>query len=244
MQLAVVAPRFRADVKGKITPLVETSYGFEADKTSETQYRNMDRVRDLKKDTAFVYGEGSNGLPYHHPVIQQAINAIWFNEGRRSEGAMFANELYPLPYEAIALVLAAVRIFHALYPKQCLKPFSHKIECCLDEWSGGTWIETPFTYEYYKEAYVEHLAALKALTSQGLNTRHCDPLHRLRHDFYNEGRCVTLPCMSLRLTNFFLSQFREHAGIPPLVPSDGRHVWSQDRVNAACKGLQAPTSVT
>jgi len=203
----------------------------------------MDRARDLKKDTAFIYGEGPNGLPYHHPVIQQAIDAIWFNDGRRSEGAMFTNELYPLPYEAIALVLAAVRSFHALYPKQCLKLCSQKIECCLDEWSGGTWIEVPFTYEYYKEAYVEHLAALKALTSQGLNTRHCDPLHRLRHDFYNEGRCVTLPCMSLRLTNFFLSQSSKHAGIPSLVPTDGQHVWSQDRVNAACKGLQAaPTA--
>lgn len=116
MQLAAVAPQFRADVKRKITPLVQTSYGFEADKTSEAQYRNMDRVRDLKKDKAFVYGDGPNGLPYHHPVLQQAINAIWFNDGRRSEGAMFADELYPLPYEAIALVLAAVRSFHALYP--------------------------------------------------------------------------------------------------------------------------------
>lgn len=116
MQLAAVAPRFRADVKGKVMPLVQTSYGFETDKTSETQYRNIDRVRDLKKDKAFIYGEGANRLPYHHPVIQQAINAIWFNDGRHSEGVMFANELYPLPYEAIALVLAAVRSFSRVIP--------------------------------------------------------------------------------------------------------------------------------
>ena len=203
MQLAALAPRFRADVKGKIAPLVQTSYGFETDKTSGSQYRNMDRARDLKKDTSFIYRKGENGLPYHHPVIQQAINAIWFNDGRRSEGVLFTNEFSPLPYEAIALVLAAVRSFHAIYPKQSLKPCSQKIECCLDEWSGGTWIEVPFTYEYYKETYAEHLAALKALTSQGLNTRHCDPLHRLRHDFYNEGRCVTLPCMDVPLAKFF-----------------------------------------
>lgn len=121
MQLAAVAPRFRADVKGKITPLVQTSYGFEADKTPGSQYRNMDLARDLKKDTAFINAKGENGLPYHHPVIQQAINAIWFNDGRRSEGVMFTNELYPLPYEAIALVLAAVRSFHTICPKQKLK---------------------------------------------------------------------------------------------------------------------------
>ena len=116
MQLAAVAPRFRADVKGKITPLVQTSYGFETEKTSGTQYRNMDRARDLKKDTAFINGIGENGLLYHHPVIQKAVDAIWFNDGRRSEGVMFATELYPLPYEAIALVLAAVRNFHAIEP--------------------------------------------------------------------------------------------------------------------------------
>jgi len=114
MQLAALAPRFRADVKGKIAPLVQTSYGFETDKTSGSQYRNMDRARDLKKDTSFIYRKGENGLPYHHPVIQQAINAIWFNDGRRSEGVLFTNEFSPLPYEAIALVLAAVRSFHAI----------------------------------------------------------------------------------------------------------------------------------
>ena len=86
----------------------------------------MDRARDLKKDTAFIYRKGENGLPYHHPVIQQAINAIWFNDGRRSEGVLFTNEFYPLPYEAIALVLAAVRSFHAMYPKQSSKPCSQK----------------------------------------------------------------------------------------------------------------------
>ena len=113
-------------MKGKITPLVQTAYGFETDKTSGSQYRNMDRARDLKKDTAFIYRKGENGLPYNHPVIQQAINAIWFNDGRRSEGVLFTNEFYPLPYEAIALVLAAVRSFHAIYPKQILNPCSQR----------------------------------------------------------------------------------------------------------------------
>ncbi len=122
MQLAAIASRFRTDVKMKITPLVQKLYGFETGEASGNQYRNMDRARDLKKDTAFINGEGENGLPYHHPIIQQAINIIWFNDGRRSEGIMFSNELCPLPYETIALVLAAVRRFHLIYPKKLTPP--------------------------------------------------------------------------------------------------------------------------
>ena len=106
----------------KITPLVQKLYGFETGEASGNQYRNMDRARDLKKDTAFINGEGENGLPYHHPVIQQAINIIWFNDGRRSEGIMFSNELCPLPYETIALVLAAVRRFRLIYPEKLTPP--------------------------------------------------------------------------------------------------------------------------
>jgi hypothetical protein len=114
MQLAVIAPRFRADVKGKITPLVQTLYGFEKEATV-SHYQNMDRARDLKKDKAFVNNE--KRVPYHHPIIQQAVNVVWFNDGRRSEGVMFAHELFPLPYEAIALILAVVRNLHMNHPK-------------------------------------------------------------------------------------------------------------------------------
>ena len=111
LQLAAVGPRFRVDLKAKITPLVQRLYGFETDEVPGGQYRNMDRARDLKQDTAFINGEGKNGLPYHHPIIQQAINVVWFDDGRRSDGVMFSSELFPLPYEAIALVLTVVRRF-------------------------------------------------------------------------------------------------------------------------------------
>lgn len=106
MQLAAVGPRFRGDVKAKIMPLVEKSFGFETDKAAESQNRNMERAQDLKRDRAFIDGE--NGLPCQHPTIQQAINAIWFNN-RRCEGVMFPHEFCPMPYEAMALVLTVVR---------------------------------------------------------------------------------------------------------------------------------------
>ncbi|KAH8990991.1 hypothetical protein EDB92DRAFT_1862468 [Lactarius akahatsu] len=117
-------------------------------------------------DTTFINGE--HGIPYRHPIIQQCINVVWFGD-RHGEGVRFPNEFNPMPYEAVALVLTA-------------------IECCLDEWSNGVQTELPFTYERYKVTYMSYLTALKALTQQGLDTRHCDPLHQLRRDFYEEGR--------------------------------------------------------
>ncbi len=65
--------------------------------------------------------------------------------------------------------------------------YNGKIECCIDEWSNGSWIEVPFTYEDYKEIYRGHFSALKSLTVQGLRSRNCDPLYKLRQDIYNEG---------------------------------------------------------
>ena len=66
--------------------------------------------------------------------------------------------------------------------------YDSKIECCIDEWTKGSWTEIPFTYEDYKEVYRNHLEALKALTSQGLRSRQCDPLYKLRQDISIEGR--------------------------------------------------------
>jgi hypothetical protein len=36
---------------------------------------------------------------------------------------------------------------------------------------------------------------MKALTTQGLDTCHCDPLYQLRRNLYDEGRCVSLSCI-------------------------------------------------
>jgi len=200
-KLSAIGLRFLTDVKAKVTPLFIRFYGFETGGAAEILNHNIERARNLKTDTTFINGE--HGLPYRHPIIQQCINVIWFGD-HRGDGVRFRNEFSPMPYEAVALVLTA-------------------IECCLDEWSGGLQIEVPFTYERYKVTYTSHVAALRALTQQGLNTRHCDPLHQLRRDFHDEGR--------------------RHAGVSALahtqVSPDTRNIWPQDRVNAACEGLLA-----
>ena len=96
------------DVKAKVTPLVVKFYGFETGEAAEILNQNVERARNLKTDTTFINGE--HGFPYRHPIIQQCINVIWFG-GRRGEGVRFTNEFNLMPYEAVALVLTAVRTF-------------------------------------------------------------------------------------------------------------------------------------
>jgi len=107
-QLVSVGPRFHAAVKEKITPLVERHYGFQTSKAAESLGHNIDLAQALKADTAFSNGDDGQALPYRHRIIQQAINIIWFND-RSSDGIVFSNVFNPMPYEAIALVLAVVR---------------------------------------------------------------------------------------------------------------------------------------
>ncbi|KAI0274569.1 hypothetical protein BGY98DRAFT_935757 [Russula aff. rugulosa BPL654] len=157
-KLGVVGPQFRAAVKGKIAPLVERHYGFETSKAPKSLTHNIELARALKTDGAFSKGDEENELPYHHRIIQQAINVV-----------CFSNLFNPMPYEAIALVLAV-------------------IECCIDEWSNGPWITIPFAYENYKDVYCNHLEVLKGLSDQGLKLRGCDPLRQLRYEIFNRGR--------------------------------------------------------
>ena len=65
-------------------------------------------VQNLKTNSAFINDDRGQRLPYRHPVIQKAVNVIWFND-RSSDGIAFYNNFNPMPYEAIALVLAVVR---------------------------------------------------------------------------------------------------------------------------------------
>jgi hypothetical protein len=188
MELGTVGPHFHATVKEKIKPLVERYYGFETSKAPESLSRNIERARQLKVDAAFSYN--NEGLPYRHRIIQQAINVIWFND-RSSDGVMFSNAFDPMPYEAIALVLTVVRGFKGSVASNADSVCSSttlKIECCIDEWSRGSWTQIPFTYERYKEVYCHHLGSLKGLTVQGRNLRNYDPLRGLRQDIFDKGR--------------------------------------------------------
>ena len=95
-------------MKKKITPLVERYYGFDTSKDQDSLNDNIMNAQNLKTNSAFIDGDRGHGLPYQHPVIRKAVNVIWFND-RSSDGITFHNNFNPMPYEAIALVLAVVR---------------------------------------------------------------------------------------------------------------------------------------
>jgi hypothetical protein len=99
-------------MKKKITPLVERYYVFDTSKAQESLNNNIINVQNLKTNSAFTNGDRMHRLPYRHPVIQKAVNVIWFND-RSSDGIAFPNNFNPMPYEAIALLLAVVRGFRS-----------------------------------------------------------------------------------------------------------------------------------
>jgi hypothetical protein len=116
------------------------------------------------------------------------MNVIWFND-RSSDGVLFSSLFDPMPYEVIALVLTVVRCFECSATVNVDGSFTTlKIECCIDEWSKGSWNQVPFTYESYKEVYCHHLGVMKGLALQGLDSRKCDPMRELRQDLFDKGR--------------------------------------------------------
>ena len=44
---------------------------------------------------------------YDHPIIQKAVNAMWFQK-KRDEGVQFTDMFKPIPVQAIAFVLTAM----------------------------------------------------------------------------------------------------------------------------------------
>jgi len=53
-------------------------------------------------------GVGSRKGMYYHPIIQKAVNAMWF-QNKRDEGVLFTDMFKPIPVPTIAFVLTAVR---------------------------------------------------------------------------------------------------------------------------------------
>ena len=47
---------------------------------------------------------------YNHPIIQKAVNKMWFMN-KRDEGIIFQDYFNPLSIPSIALILTAVRSF-------------------------------------------------------------------------------------------------------------------------------------
>jgi len=171
--------RFITDVKTNIMHAVESLYGFDTSHASESIGRNASLAQALLTKTTFVYrelniGTGNPHHPYRHPIIQRVINITWF-KNKDDDGILFYDYFSPIPIEVITLALTV-------------------IECCIDEWSTGTWKETNWSQDRYCGNYNSHLNSLRDLRNHG-RRQGGDLLAQIQFDLFKLAR--------------------EHAGAPP-----------------------------
>ncbi|KAH9972696.1 hypothetical protein BJV77DRAFT_1131087 [Russula vinacea] len=158
----------RGRVKSKIQPHIKNLYGFHPVSRPRAVEHNIRLARKLKEKFTFLYAErgedGNKGL-YEHPIIQQTINAVWFN-GKKDDGIMLTDIYRPFPKVALALTLTA-------------------IENCIDEWADGTHTSITFSQDSYEDLFKEHLQELDNFDKF---TKSLNMLPMLLWGLYNEGR--------------------------------------------------------
>jgi hypothetical protein len=163
---------FLNDIKVEIKHAVESLYGFDTSRAPDIISRNASRAQALLSNMTFIYQEPNIGgpphYPYRHPIIQRVINLTWF-EDKEDDGIVFHEYFAPIPFEVIALVLTVV-------------------ECCIGEWSDGTWKESKFTEERYKSIYLSHVNTLLNLHSHGQHQQGGDLLAQIQYDLLREAR--------------------------------------------------------
>ncbi|KAI0294523.1 hypothetical protein BC826DRAFT_1010993 [Russula brevipes] len=138
---------FLFNMKTEIKHTVESSYGFDPSQAPDSISHNARHAQALLTSMAFIYRETNDGVnrhhPYRHPIIQKAINVLWF-QNKDSDGIVFYEYFAPIPIQAIALALTV-------------------IECCIDEWTDGTWKNSSWNEKRYKTVYSSHIKSLTDL---------------------------------------------------------------------------------
>ncbi|KAF8471404.1 hypothetical protein DFH94DRAFT_201400 [Russula ochroleuca] len=171
--------RFLTDIKTKIKHAVQSSYGFDTSRAPGSIGRNARRAQALLSRMTFIYRDlnfgGRPQYPYRHPIIQTVINLTWF-QNKDDDGILFYNYFEPIPTEAITVALTV-------------------IECCIEEWSDGTWKQSNLSEERYKAIYLSHLNSLR--------------------DFYNHGQLQQGGNLLDQIQCDLLKEARVHAGAPP-----------------------------
>ncbi|KAI0248434.1 hypothetical protein BJV78DRAFT_1284781 [Lactifluus subvellereus] len=124
--------RLRAEIKPRIATLVESMYAFDRKQTHESISYNAQLAQTLLKDMNFVYPvrrtgsdratrktlirfrqqeikDGIKSDRYRHPIIQEAINIIWFRD-YDDVGVVNRGDSSLMPISVIALTLTVVVI--------------------------------------------------------------------------------------------------------------------------------------
>ena len=64
----------------------------------------------------------------------------------------------------------------------------HQIECCIDEWSDGTWKESNWSEEYHEAIYRSHLNSLHDLRNHDNHRQGRGLLAQIQLDLLKEAR--------------------------------------------------------
>ncbi|KAG6822010.1 hypothetical protein H0H92_015675, partial [Tricholoma furcatifolium] len=99
----------RGEAKSKTASMVEAMYGFGSGHGRKTIANNRELAERLKHEKGFLYKQLTEDVRkgiYKHPIIQMAVNMMWF-KNKRDEGVIYTDMFNPMPLPAIALILTA-----------------------------------------------------------------------------------------------------------------------------------------
>lgn len=133
MKVKARGSQVRGEAKTKTASLVEALYGFDSGHSKKAIAENRKKAEELKSDKGFVFevclsffffvlslsvfyskyqilldSNGKRKGIYNHPIIQKAVNVMWF-KNKRDEGFVYPDLFNPIPVPSIALILTAVR---------------------------------------------------------------------------------------------------------------------------------------
>ena len=117
-----------SDMRTKLRRAVATLYEFDRNQSAGSMSYNIAHTKELLTKMSFIYRvrthcitlcsalisvrlqEQNSGNPLHqyrHPIIQKAINILWF-KNEDDDGMTFREHFSPIPIPIIALVLTVV----------------------------------------------------------------------------------------------------------------------------------------
>ncbi|KAN0137422.1 hypothetical protein V8E53_004867 [Lactarius tabidus] len=136
-----ISKQLGAEMKPKVTILVENMYNFKTSQALTSISYNARRAQGLLKQMNFIYPEPRTGRdPYRHPIIQRVIDTTWFRD-KDDIGVVDHEHFSPMPIPIIALTLMV-------------------IECCIDEWSSGTRKDSGWDDAKLQTVYDSHVSSL------------------------------------------------------------------------------------
>ncbi|KAJ6611844.1 hypothetical protein B0H10DRAFT_340384 [Mycena sp. CBHHK59/15] len=199
----------RGELKTKVKPLIEVTFGFRSGQNKKAIARNRELVEELKEKCTFTFKDikARKGM-YKNGLFQMAANSMWF-ANQRDEGPSYLEFFNLFPKPGFALLLTVV-------------------ESLIDEWATGIRTDSAFTAKEYRSVYESHLKALQEFEE---HTHPHTILENILVRLHNIGRCIFFLC---GLSSDPWHVFSFHSGAQP-IEAVSTSVLSKADLDAAIK---------